>query len=95
MTCCLSNSCCAGHYSWRNTREGSWFIRTLSEELDKAMSSSSESVDFLHVLTKVSHRVAYNFESNAGQSQIAGKKQVPSLYSTLTKEIHFPNTASV
>jgi len=82
--------CFAGHFSWRNTLQGSWFIRALNDELKKAL-SSTDSVDFAQVLTKVTHAVAYDFQSNVATREQSGKKQVPSLYSTLTKEIHFPN----
>jgi len=80
----------AGHFSWRNTQQGSWFIRALNDELKKAL-SSTDSVDFAQVLTKVTRTVAYDFQSNVATREQSGKKQVPSLYSTLTKEIHFPN----
>ena len=79
-----------GHYSWRNSQQGSWFIRALSDELLKSL-SSPVSVDLTQVLTKVTRAVAYNFQSRAAQYDMNSKKQVPSLYSTLTKEIHFPH----
>ena len=84
-----SHTCCwfdVGYVSWRNANKGSWFIRALSEELGKSL-SSPEDVDFAHLLTRVTRSVAYEFESNGR------KKQVPSVYSTLTKEIHFPSSA--
>lgn len=82
-----------GHFSWRNSQQGSWFVQALGNELTKSL-SSTDAVDFAQVLTKVSHRVAYEFQSNATQARLSAKKQVPSVYSTLTKEIHFPNPAS-
>jgi len=78
-----------GHYSWRNAQQGSWFIRALSDELLKSL-SSPVSVDLTQVLTKVTRAVAYDFQSRAAVSRMNSKKQVPSLYSTLTKEIVFP-----
>lgn len=86
--------CFAGYFSWRNTQQGSWFIRALTDELQKAISSTTDVVDFAQVLTKVARTVAYDFESKAAVKTMNAKKQVPSLYSTLTKEIHFPNCAS-
>ena len=72
---------------------GSWFIQTLSNELEKALLSTG-SVDLAQVLTEVTHTVAYDFESRAADPALNGKKQVPSFYSTLTKQIHFPIAAS-
>ena len=86
-----------GHYSWRNAQQGSWFIRALSDELLKSL-SSPVSVDLTQVLTKVTRAVAYDFQSRAAVSRMGFQPraaavsliQVPSLYSTLTKEIVFP-----
>ena len=81
-----------GHFSWRHVVQGSWFIRALSDELGKSLSSTDD-VDFARVLTRVTQTVAYNFQSHTAAVNLSARKQVPSLYSTLTKEIHFPNTA--
>jgi len=78
-----------GHFSWRNSQQGSWFVQTLGSELAQSLSSADD-VDFAEVLTKVARRVAYDFQSNAAGRHFTAKKQVPALYSTLTKEIHFP-----
>ena len=69
---------------------GSWFINALSHELTKALSSSSDDVNLSQVLTRAAHAVAYEFQSIALGPDMNAKKQMPSLYSTLTKEIHFP-----
>ena len=82
-----------GHFSWRSSRQGSYFIRALSDELVKSL-SSTDGVDLAQVLTNVTRAVAYDFQSAAATPELNAKKQVPSLYSTLTKEIHFPNSAS-
>jgi len=76
--------CIVGHVSVRNVAKGSYFLRALSDKLERAM-TSTDSVDFAQVLTEVTRTVAaYNFLF------ARKKKQVPSLYSTLTKEIHIP-----
>uniref|UniRef100_A0A182KA67 Caspase family p20 domain-containing protein n=1 Tax=Anopheles christyi TaxID=43041 RepID=A0A182KA67_9DIPT len=41
-----------GHYSWRNTTKGSWFIQSLCTELE----SSAYGKELLHILTAVSRR---------------------------------------
>ena len=78
-----------GYYSWRNTAKGSWFIQTLTDELTKSLSSSDD-VDLSRVLTVVTRRVAFEFQSIAAISHLNAKKQVPAIHSTLTREIHFP-----
>jgi len=86
-----SNERCViiGYTSYRDLRKGSWFIRALSDELKKALSSQDD-VNFAELMTKVTHTVAYDYST-----QTSGRwksiKQVPCLYSTLTKHIHFPN----
>ena len=81
---------CVGYYSWRSAWQGSWFVQALAAELGKSLSSSEEEVDFARVLMKVTQRVATEFQSKTPLSRMSSKKQVPSVYSTLTKEIHFP-----
>uniref|UniRef100_A0A6E8W5S8 CASPS4 protein n=1 Tax=Anopheles coluzzii TaxID=1518534 RepID=A0A6E8W5S8_ANOCL len=49
-----------GHYSWRNPSTGSWFIRALCDELRE----HGNSKELLQLLTSVSRRVAYEFQSN-------------------------------
>ena len=46
-------------------------------------------LDFLRILTRVNHEVAYEFESNAAQAHMTRKKQVPSVVSMLTKDLYF------
>jgi len=45
-------------------------------------------LDFVSLLTRVNHEVAYEFESNAAQRHMTRKKQIPSIVSMLTKEIY-------
>lgn len=76
-----------GYFSWRNSSKGSWFVQGLHKMLEKY--SFSDTVDFLKMLTRVNHEVAYEFESNAAQAHMTRKKQVPSVVSMLTKDLYF------
>jgi len=45
-------------------------------------------LDFVSLLTRVNHTVAYEFESsNAAEAYMKGKKQIPSIVSMLTKDL--------
>lgn len=77
----------SGYFSWRNSSKGSWFVQGLHKMLEKY--SFSDTVDFLKMLTRVNHEVAYEFESNAAQAHMTRKKQVPSVVSMLTKDLYF------
>jgi len=44
--------------------------------------------DFVRLLTRVNHEVAYAFESNVGIDEMDEKKQVPSIIFTLTKYLY-------
>ncbi|XP_063710164.1 caspase-1-like [Culicoides brevitarsis] len=75
-----------GHYSWRNPDNGSWFIQALCAELDL----NGKNDDLLTLLTAVTRRVAYDFESNVpGNNKMHAKKQMPSIVSMLTKILYF------
>ncbi|XP_052888474.1 caspase-1-like [Anopheles moucheti] len=76
-----------GHYSWRNPINGSWFIQSLSSELEQ----NAHSKELLHLLIGVSRRVAYQYQSNVpGNSKMDAKKQMPCIVSMLTKLVYFP-----
>lgn len=45
-------------------------------------------MEFVRILTYVSHVVAYQFESNTVGGNLNGKKQMPAIVSTLTKELY-------
>ncbi|XP_050067442.1 caspase-1-like [Anopheles maculipalpis] len=75
-----------GHYSWRNPTNGSWFIQSLSIELEK----SAHSKELLQLLTAVSRRVAYQYQSYVpGSAKMDAKKQMPCIVSMLTKAFYF------
>ncbi|XP_050075216.1 caspase-1-like [Anopheles maculipalpis] len=76
-----------GHYSWRNSTRGSWFIQALCDEL--RMHGNSK--ELLQLLTTVSRKVAYEFESHVPQNNVMNsKKQMPCIVSMLTKLVYFP-----
>jgi len=47
-----------------------------------------DKLDFLSLLTRVNHEVAYKSQSRSTQAHMAGKKQVPSVVSMLTKDLY-------
>ncbi|XP_052899157.1 caspase-like [Anopheles moucheti] len=76
-----------GHVSWRSTVGGSWFIQALCAELE----ISWRHLELLQLLTAVSRRVAYDYQSNVPQSEtMNAMKQMPSIVSMLTKLVYFP-----
>uniref|UniRef100_A0A182T4T5 Caspase n=1 Tax=Anopheles maculatus TaxID=74869 RepID=A0A182T4T5_9DIPT len=75
-----------GHYSWRNPINGSWFIQSLSNELEQ----NAFGKELLQLLTTVTRRVAYQYQSNVpGNSEMDAKKQIPCIVSMLTKAFYF------
>ncbi|XP_068134814.1 caspase-3-like [Hyperolius riggenbachi] len=64
-----------GYVAWRDKEEGSWFIQTLCEMLEKHW----KSYELLQILTCVNNKVAYQYETSTG------KKEMPCIVSTLTK----------
>ncbi|XP_053675874.1 caspase-like [Anopheles nili] len=73
-----------GHYSWRNPVKGSWFIESLCEELR----ANGNRMELLQLLTAVSRRVAFEFQSN--NPAHTAQKQMPCIVSMLTKLVYFP-----
>jgi len=75
----------AGYFSWRNSQNGSWFVQALHRMLTQYR---DKPLDFVSLLSRVNHEVAYAFESNAAQAHMTRKKQVPSIVSMLTKDLY-------
>ncbi|XP_077381009.1 caspase-3a [Festucalex cinctus] len=73
-----------GYYSWRNTMTGSWFIQSLCEML----SAHGHTLELQHILTRVNHKVALEFESISAAPGFDAKKQIPCVVSMLTKEMY-------
>nr|XP_055171668.1 caspase-3 isoform X2 [Nyctereutes procyonoides] len=73
-----------GYYSWRNSKDGSWFIQSLCAMLKLY----AHKLEFMHILTRVNRKVATEFESFSLDSAFHGKKQIPCIVSMLTKELY-------
>ncbi|XP_054576119.1 caspase-3 isoform X2 [Eptesicus fuscus] len=74
-----------GYYSWRNSKDGSWFIQSLCAMLKQY----SRKLELMHILTRVNRKVATEFESFSFDSTFHAKKQIPCIVSMLTKELYF------
>ena len=75
-----------GFYSWRNTTAGSWFVQALVHVLQR----EANSTDLLSILTRVSRKVAFDFQSNVpGDHIMHEKKQIPCVTSMLTRDLVF------
>ncbi|XP_076584628.1 caspase-3a [Chaetodon auriga] len=74
-----------GYYSWRNTMTGSWFMQSLCELLGKY----GKELELLHIMTRVNHKVAVEYESISNAPGFNAKKQIPCVVSMLTKEMYF------
>ncbi|XP_068952229.1 caspase-3-like [Petaurus breviceps papuanus] len=74
-----------GYYSWRNKRDGSWFIQSLCAVLKQY----AHKLEIMQILTKVNRKVSIEFESCSSDADINAKKQVPCIMSMLTKELYF------
>ncbi|XP_058831650.1 caspase-1-like [Topomyia yanbarensis] len=75
-----------GYYSWRNPRQGSWFIQSLCKELKE----NGKVRDLLTLLTGVSRRTAYEWQSFVPHDErMDAMKQIPCIVSMLTKTFYF------
>ncbi|XP_006796155.1 caspase-3a [Neolamprologus brichardi] len=74
-----------GYYSWRNTLTGSWFIQSVCDMISKY----GKELEILHIMTRVNHKVAVEFESASNSPGFHAKKQIPCIVSMLTKEMYF------
>lgn len=75
----------AGYYSWRNSKTGSWFIKSLVEVLRENWSTTN----LLTMMTQVCKKVAYDYESNCDDDAMSGMKQSPCITSMLTRHVYF------
>ncbi|XP_030094647.1 caspase-3 isoform X2 [Serinus canaria] len=75
-----------GYYSWRNSVQGSWFIQSLCEMLQK----HAGKLELMQILTRVNRKVA-EYESCSTLQDFNAKKQIPCIVSMLTKEFYFPS----
>ncbi|XP_036984831.2 caspase-3 [Artibeus jamaicensis] len=74
-----------GYFSWRNAKDGSWFIQSLCAMLKQY----ADKLELLHILTRVNRKVAIEFESFSFDPNFHAKKQIPCIVSMLTKELYF------
>ncbi|XP_012725150.2 caspase-3a [Fundulus heteroclitus] len=74
-----------GYYSWRNTMSGSWFIQSLCDMITRY----GKELELLHIMTRVNHKVAVEFESVSNSPGFNARKQIPCIVSMLTKEMYF------
>ncbi|CAO1386026.1 unnamed protein product [Diamesa hyperborea] len=82
----IAYSTIPGFYSWRNTTRGSWFMQSLCAELNE----NGKKYDLLTLLTFVSQRVAYDYESNTPDTPtMHQQKQIPCTTTMLTRILRF------
>ncbi|XP_048186458.1 caspase-3 isoform X2 [Perognathus longimembris pacificus] len=74
-----------GYYSWRNSKDGSWFIQSLCTMLKLY----ANKLELMHILTRVNRKVATEFESFSLDPTFHAKKQIPCIVSMLTKDLYF------
>ncbi|XP_040823211.1 caspase-6-like [Ochotona curzoniae] len=79
-----------GYYSFRDPKEGSWYIQDLCEMLGKYGSS----LEFTELLTLVNRKVSQRRVNISKNPNVIGKKQIPCFASMLTKKLHFYRKAS-
>lgn len=74
-----------GYYSWRNTMTGSWFMQSLCDMISKY----GKELELQHIMIRVNHKVAVEFESVSNSPGFNARKQIPCIVSMLTKEMYF------
>lgn len=80
----ISYSTVPGYYSWRNTRDGSWFMQSLAEVL----LMHGNDLSLLDIMTKVNRKVAYDYTSSmTNDKKFDKQKQAPSTVHMLTRRL--------
>lgn len=80
----IAYSTVPGYYSWRNTRDGSWFMQSLAE----VMLMHGNDLSFLDIMTKVNRKVAYDYTSSmTNDKKFDKQKQAPSTVHMLTRRL--------
>ncbi|XP_056265983.1 caspase-3a [Pseudoliparis swirei] len=74
-----------GYYSWRNTMTGSWFMQSLCDMIGRY----GKELELQHIMVRVNHKVALEFESASNSPGFNARKQIPCIVSMLTKEMYF------
>ncbi|CAG0901557.1 unnamed protein product [Darwinula stevensoni] len=73
-----------GHVAWKSSHLGSYFIYTLCEVFEK----HSGTLDLIKILTIVAQIIAFEFKSSNTDAVWDNKKQMPTIRSTLTRELY-------
>lgn len=82
----IAYSTVPGFYSWRNTTQGSWFVQAFCHVIQR----EAHSRDLLSILTRVSRKVAFDFQSNVPTNYgMHEKKQIPCITTMLTRDLVF------
>lgn len=81
----MAYSVVPGYFAWRNSTRGSWFVQALFD----VFRENWKRMDVLSMMTRVSRKVAYDFESNASKEFMNRKKQIPCITSMLTRDVFF------
>lgn len=88
----MAYSVVPGYFAWRNSKNGSWFVQAVYDaftEKGKTGFEAWEVLDMLTLMTRVSKKVAFNFESNSSNNHFNKRKQMPCITSMLTKDLFF------
>lgn len=75
-----------GFGSFRHPKNGSWFIQSFCDEMNKREPND----DLLATLTRVVQNVAYDYETVSINPRLNEKKQTVCIFSRLTKLVVFP-----
>ncbi|XP_016839661.1 caspase-1-like isoform X4 [Nasonia vitripennis] len=82
----FAHSTVQGFYSWRNPEEGTWYVQSLCDVFDEYAATH----DLAKLMTITARKVATNFASyNDLDPMLHGKKQVPSVISSLIRDVYF------
>lgn len=76
-----------GKEAYNRERQGGWLITNLEAQIKETLDQKPKKVDLLAELTKVSGRIAFNYETETGSLMDSGHKSVPCLYHRLSKDI--------
>ncbi|XP_078322893.1 uncharacterized protein LOC144622174 [Crassostrea virginica] len=75
-----------GKEAYNRAKQGGWLITNLEAQIKETMDQNPERVDLLAELTNVSHRMAYEFETETNRQEDRGHKSVPCLYHRFCKD---------
>lgn len=80
-----------GFYTWRNPEEGTWYVQSLCDVLDK----HGAEYELMTLLTMTARKVAIDFASNNPDDiSMHEQKQVPSVTTMLTRAVYFTSKSN-